>query len=61
MTEQCKLKIVLDHWRVLASTQIRIQSAPIDSVRRHDDHYYLFTEHGQSIDQKLIDEGLELT
>jgi hypothetical protein len=52
---------VEDRLRSLASTQIRIQSAPIDSVRRHDDHYYLFTEHGRSIDQKLIDEGLELT
>ena len=30
-------------------------------MRRDDDHYYLFTEDGQSIDQKLIEEGLALT
>ena len=35
--------------------------SPTDSVRRDDDHYYLFTEDGQSIDQKLIEEGLALT
>ncbi len=47
--------------RSLAGEQIRIQSGPVDSVRRDEDHYYLFTEDGQSIDQKLIDEGLALT
>lgn len=50
-----------DRLRALADDQIRVQPFPTDSVRRDDDHYYLFTEDGQSIDQKLIEEGLALT
>jgi len=50
-----------DRLRSLAGSQIRIEPGPADSVRRDDDHYYLFTEEGHSIDQKLVEEGLALT
>lgn len=47
--------------RTLAGNTIRIENGPDDSVRQADNHYYLYTEDGRSIEQVLIDEGLALT
>jgi len=47
--------------RGLAGSQIRIENGPSNSTRQDDSHYYVFTHDGQSIEEKLISEGLALT
>lgn len=46
--------------RELSGSALRIKKGPIDSVRSQPNHYYLFTEEGESIEERLISEGLAL-
>ena len=44
----------------LSGSVLRIKPGPADTVRSQPNHYYLFTEDGESIEERLISEGLAL-
>lgn len=44
----------------LAGSQIRIEHGPQDSVRIADNHRYLFTSDGVSVEETMIREGLAI-
>ena len=46
--------------RSLAGTSVRVEAGATDTIRRSDDHYYLYTPDGRSIEEILMREGLAL-
>lgn len=46
--------------KALAGDAVRIEPGPPDTIRNDSNHYYLYTVNGQSIEEKLVREGLAL-